>query len=81
MSVSGKVPTLFTDLCPEYCLNKTVKYSILMSSLVCSEPGELGLLSNRAKLFLLLISKQSHKPRKEKQFPVMMSIFTGGAKS
>jgi len=49
-------------------------YITLMSSLVCSDPGELGLLSNGAKLFLLLISKQPNKPQKEKQFPVKLRI-------
>lgn len=66
-------------LCPEHCWNKPeLMYTTLMSSLVCSDPGELGLLSNRTKLFLPLISKRPNKPQKEKQFPVMMRIFTGG---
>lgn len=52
--------------------------SALMSSLFCSDPGELGLLSNGAKSLLLLISKQLNRPQKEKHFPAMMSIFTGG---
>lgn len=51
--------------------------SILMALLVCSGPGELGLLSNGVKSLLLLISKQLNKPQKEKQFPVEMRIFTG----
>lgn len=66
-------------LCTEHCLNKPeLMYTTLMSSLVCSDPGELGLLSNRAKLFLLFISKQPNKPQKEKEFPVMMRFFTSG---